>query len=426
MTERSNKVLTVSYGTFTCRLEGYDDPVEAVIRVAAFFRDTVAADRRFGALPGAGVHTDDDVSAALSRFRAEDAARDAEPSGDTPAADAPTGDGAPRPVAVTESRPDAPRPDEAWDDEDADDIERWNAEAARERQMLDAVRDGRPQDALREPVDTIEFADDPAQDADAGDTLVLGRPLDDDEEDEARATRDDDDDDDDADDAILDVLDDDDDDWDDDTSANARTVAVRDADGGEGDDAGDGADPVDDVERLFAATDSRLSGDDNAQARDRHSRMKAVVAARRDDESLDGAHVAEQQSYRDDLRHSIQPRHVGGDTLPGGDGDRPRAAARVVRRVPGGAPEGGAGDATAPRAEPDRAGTLMLVSEQRADGDGPIRPRRVRRATESDDAEREILAAVGASAGDGDDDAFPAYAAELGAKGLHDLIEAAA
>ena len=63
-TRKNNKVLSVSYGHFSCSVEGFDDSFEVMTSVVEFFRNLAQEDRYFGAEP---VKLTPDLIAELSK-----------------------------------------------------------------------------------------------------------------------------------------------------------------------------------------------------------------------------------------------------------------------------------------------------------------------------------------------------------------------
>ncbi|MAC76790.1 MAG: hypothetical protein CML66_01835 [Rhodobacteraceae bacterium] len=147
-----------------------------------------------------------------------------------------------------------------------------------------------------------------------------------------------------------------------------------------------------DVSRLMAEADSKMGEAENSSRREAYTHLRAAVAAAEAEETLspETRKIAlADAAYREDLASVVRPR-------------RPEAS----------------GDASRPRRPGDsRPAPLKLVAEQRVDAEttqpesAPVRPRRVAAETEQDDEQPT---------------GFVTFAQEVGARELHELLEAAA
>lgn len=219
----SSKILTVSYGTFSCTLEGFDDPFSTMKSIAEYFRDLAADDRYFGAEPptpdaemlhriaerevqrrvetrltSGGITLRQTEDAPGTPERVEPAAELAAPETPrTPERDERAVDHADEAVAAKLSRiravvdrararsmpsPAAPAFEPAELEDEPEDADLSDITAARRDQMGDALATGMAADELDEGLDENEV-----EAADAGDEIVAGTP---DEEPEERVAED--------------------------------------------------------------------------------------------------------------------------------------------------------------------------------------------------------------------------------------------
>ena len=181
----------------------------------------------------------------------------------------------------------------------------------------------------------------------------------------------------DAADDLEDVLADDDDDEDDNIPFGAARDRLPAIDGEMGDN----------MDRLMSEADHQMGEPESATRRDAFAHLRAAVAAKKADRSLDKDDTAQDNAYRNDLADVVRPR-------------RPIATQGRTQRP-----------------DEDRPAPLKLVAEQRIDVDqpapkGPVRPRRV-------------ASMQNASAADGEQ-SFSEFASDVGATKLPDLLEAAA
>ena len=393
-----DRVLSVSYGLFSCTLDGFDDPVALVRELTGWFQDVAARDRLFGtdgtardALRDHGVEAEadrgdlrlraagggGDIVSRLVRMRG--------------AATLATGEPVEAPRVSEESRVE----------EDEDDVVAQFTRAIHGDADSDAdARSVADHDAGNRDAGAA-VSDDPDRAAPCGGGLPDGP----DDDPDGSAEEETDDDPDFA--AILSAtLRDEGEDGD----ADARCAPDREPEAEEAD-------------RLFAATESRLADDGGERRRDALSHERSAaddMDEEGDDDGLDDDGDDGAAAYRDDLDRAVRPRRAHAPE-GGRPTDRPSPTDGAGADDDGGAVNGAEGEVP-----------LRLTAEQRVPEDAPegppgggIRPRRVRRVIDAADDESALLVAVGINATAGDD-AFPSFAEENRVTSLGELLEAAA
>ncbi len=178
------------------------------------------------------------------------------------------------------------------------------------------------------------------------------------------------------------------------------------------------------MSRILSATDARMADPESSRRRDAISQLKAAVAAteaaRRLGDSRERGNPAE-TAFRDDLRHAVHPRRPVMPNRPA-----PRSESADAGQTP-------------TRSERPRPAPLKLVASQRVDLSEsertpargtprqvtPVRPRRVSVAEQEQSAPVDAPAVTPTEAAPPPAN-FAAFAAQMGAHDLSEVLEAAA